>query len=310
MPTLWPTADDTFNEPSSPETTPLASAGTGNFNHYEHHVNLGDAVEALQRNVPLKTHDHSGTGPRSTPKLKQANTHESPDTDVAKASLHHTIGAGPFQAAAGNHKHDQSDISGLAQYICTSTTRPATPTPGMQIFETDTNRIRVWTTWTGESAPRWVLLPGASVPICRLLQGVSQRIINTGSILEWRTEEEDTFSMFNSATSLTELTVREPGLYSIDASVAWSPDQIFGDNAYTRIMINGQPTTRVHGEFVRGNFFTPGFVQSVDLSAKVRFKANDRLSIQAAHNGFLSSYTYSSTNTKQDSRVDVSYISP
>lgn len=47
-------------------------------------------------------HDHAGV---TTQKLAQANTHESPDTDVATTSLHHTLGVGANQAAAGNHTH-------------------------------------------------------------------------------------------------------------------------------------------------------------------------------------------------------------
>ena len=54
---------------------------------------------------PLLNHDHSGAGINPTPKLAQANTHESPDTDSAAGSLHHTIGSGANQAAAGNHTH-------------------------------------------------------------------------------------------------------------------------------------------------------------------------------------------------------------
>jgi hypothetical protein len=46
-------------------------------------------------------HDHSGN------KLAQANTHESADTDTATSALHHTIGTGANQAAAGNHTHAQ-----------------------------------------------------------------------------------------------------------------------------------------------------------------------------------------------------------
>lgn len=48
-------------------------------------------------------HDHSAAGEGG--KLAQANTHESADTDAATTSLHHTIGAGATQAAAGNHTH-------------------------------------------------------------------------------------------------------------------------------------------------------------------------------------------------------------
>lgn len=44
-------------------------------------------------------------------KFSQANTHESPDTDSATTALHHTIGAGANQAAAGNHGHAASEIA-------------------------------------------------------------------------------------------------------------------------------------------------------------------------------------------------------
>ena len=51
----------------------------------------------------ITAHTHAGT--TNGPKLAQANTHESPDTDAAPTSLHHTVGTGANQAAAGNHAH-------------------------------------------------------------------------------------------------------------------------------------------------------------------------------------------------------------
>lgn len=48
----------------------------------------------------LLAHGHSGTTDGS--KLAQANTHESPDTDTGTSSLHHTLGTGANQSAAGN----------------------------------------------------------------------------------------------------------------------------------------------------------------------------------------------------------------
>jgi hypothetical protein len=60
---------------------------------------------ALEANVPLLNHNHSGTGTRATNQLSQANTHQSPDTDTASSSLHHTIGPGSNQAASGSHLH-------------------------------------------------------------------------------------------------------------------------------------------------------------------------------------------------------------
>ena len=47
----------------------------------------------------ITSHDHSGT--TNGPKLTQANSHESPDTDNAAGSLHHTVGTGANNAASG-----------------------------------------------------------------------------------------------------------------------------------------------------------------------------------------------------------------
>ncbi|MFA5187342.1 MAG: hypothetical protein WC551_12760 [Patescibacteria group bacterium] len=56
-----------------------------------------------QVGAPALAHGHTGAGDGS--KLAQANTHESADTDAATTSLHHTVGTGANQAAAGNHAH-------------------------------------------------------------------------------------------------------------------------------------------------------------------------------------------------------------
>ena len=64
-----------------------------------------------------ENHSHGGS---PTQKLVQANTHESPDTDSGTSSLHHTIGTGANQAAAGNHNHSStyqpldSDLTDIA----------------------------------------------------------------------------------------------------------------------------------------------------------------------------------------------------
>lgn len=310
MPSNFPASDDNFIEPSAPETTPLSSAGTGNKDHYNHHKDLGDSIEAIQANVPLKGHDHSGTGARATPKLIQANTHESADTDLGPASIHHTLGTGANQAARGNHTHNAADIVGMGWVICTSTTRPGSPVLGMAIYETDRHRAYVWDQFFG-SSPRWTLLPIASRPICRLVQGTRQPIQFSGSVIEWRTEEEDTFGMFNAANSMTTITIPEPGLYEVNTSVAWSNNDIFGDWAETIILINGQETFRRNAEFIRGRtILNPGRPQTVEASGKIRFNAGDTLGVKAKHNGSSFQWTYSSTSDKQDTRIDVVYSGP
>lgn len=65
---------------------------------------------ATDRVISDSTHTHAGSA--NGPKLAQANTHESPDTDTGAASLHHTIGSGANQAAAGNHSHTTKQVLG------------------------------------------------------------------------------------------------------------------------------------------------------------------------------------------------------
>ena len=63
-------------------------------------LGLGTIATAAATAYALIAHGHSGTTDGS--KLAQANTHESADTDAGASSLHHTLGTGANQAAAGN----------------------------------------------------------------------------------------------------------------------------------------------------------------------------------------------------------------
>lgn len=109
MPTNFPSSDDVFTEPGSPGTTTLSSAGSGTRTHTEHHRDIGDAIEAMQTQATLLAHSHDGSTARHGSKLLQANTHQSPDTDASTSALHHTIGTGANQAAAGTHTHTQAN---------------------------------------------------------------------------------------------------------------------------------------------------------------------------------------------------------
>lgn len=143
---------DVFSVPTEPEGTPLSSAGTATRNHTELHDAVSAAVETLQTWAALRTHDHSGDPGDITKgsKLAQANTHQSPDTDGGTTSLHHTLGTGAYQAAPGNHIHDYDSGTIINKPLirCTSLTRPTSPYLGLQIYEIDTNRTRVWAQFT------------------------------------------------------------------------------------------------------------------------------------------------------------------
>lgn len=73
----------------------------------------GQTADLLQlrssTGVVLASFDADGdlVVPSITPSLAltQAQSHRSPDTDAGPSSLHHTVGTGANQAAAGNHGH-------------------------------------------------------------------------------------------------------------------------------------------------------------------------------------------------------------
>ena len=309
MPSVYPHQIDVFTEPSAPASTPLDSAGSGDRNHWQHHRDLGDAVEALQVHAAKATHLHDGSD--GTSKLAQQNTHENADTDSGPNAIHHTLGKGANQAAPGNHQHQASEILNLGWRLATSTTRPSAPALGTTIFETDTSQVRCWTKLPWETSARWVLLPLGAIPVVRLLQGTRQRIPGQGAALEFRTEEEDTFGNFDTGNSLSDVVISEPGLYEISCSVSWDPSELFGDHAQVGLVINGELTKRIASEFIRGNFFTPGFSQVVDLPAvNIRLKAGDTVSIRVWHNGAFSQWTFintSKTYQRRDTRLDVIY---
>jgi len=78
--------------------TPTAHA-TSHQNGGADEISVAGLSGELADPQPPKDHDHASN------KLAQSNTHESPDTDTAPTALHHTLGTGANQAAAGNHNH-------------------------------------------------------------------------------------------------------------------------------------------------------------------------------------------------------------
>lgn len=88
----------------SPGDIGAAVAGAAPTAHAGGHASgQADAVSPSSIGAPDLAHAHTGTTDGA--KLAQANTHESADTDSATSSLHHTIGTGANNAAAGNHGH-------------------------------------------------------------------------------------------------------------------------------------------------------------------------------------------------------------
>lgn len=319
MPTNYPNGAnggrDNFNEPTAPEFTPLSSAGQyGTRNHVEHHRDLGDAVESLQVFAARRGHTHSGdaTDPDSGPRLAQADTHQDADTDSSPAALHHTLGSGSNQAAPGNHSHTYESILGVPWLIRTSATLPVEPQQGTMVYETDTHRVRVYTSLRGE-APRWVLTTMASVPICRLRQNTSQTIDPDGTLLRWGEVVEDSFGYFNAANP-TDINITETGLYHVEASIQWDPSWM-PEVAVGVFTLDGQETTIREQRYIKNGFYViPGWSQTLSVSGKIRIEAGSKLSFRARHqstNSILNQIlSFLDPTSKVTSRLDLAYLAP
>lgn len=314
MPSNFPDSFDTFVEPSFPEDTPLASAGSGDRNHPEHHRDLGDAVEAIQRNVALKGHDHSGEDDRvHGPKLLQSNTHQSPDTDLGPTSLHHTLGTGANQAARGNHNHDYNNLLNVPLLRCLSSSRPGSPYEGLMIYETDTGCFRIWEDFNNTGSMHWCLLPVANKPTCRLRQSKSQKLVRTGTTLEWSEEIEDNFGFFDKTISQTNVVVKEQGKYDLSVSLQWDP-QFVPDQAHVVVLQNGAETTIRDSKFLRGNGLVPSFSQTLTVAAPIQCEENDILTVraryEAAGNLLERIFSFFDLSSKVNSRFDLIYRGP
>lgn len=314
MPTAYPNGFDDFGVPSLPEQTPLSSAGDSTRNHTELLRDIGDATEQLEHHASQRAHDHSGdaTDTKKGAKLSQANTHQSPDTDTA-GGIHRTVGTGHEQAARGDHIHDYASLTGKPIVACTSTTRPGTPTLGLLIYETDTYRLRVWAQYPGDTVPSWRFLLGP-LPNVRLRQTAAQQLTASGSILEWREELEDAYNSFDKNVSLTNINVKEAGVYQITVALQWDPS-VVPDTAHVIVCVNGVETTVRQSQFMRGGgLFNPGFSQTITVTGPLRLALNDVLTVKAKYTasggllGFI--FSFFDGPSKVNSRFDLVYQGP
>lgn len=163
------------------------------------------------------------------------------------------------------------------------------------------------------STNRWTLLPLGATPVTRLRQSKAQKLYSTGTIIEWAEELEDNFGYFDKNASSTDVVVKEPGMYRVEAALQWDP-QFAPDQAHVVVLINGLETTVRDSKYIRGSGFTPGFSQTLSLAAPIRLAANDVVTIKAfytAGNSLLDKiFSYFDSNSKVNSRLDLTYTGP
>lgn len=110
------------------------SGGTTASNHANGTVAFYDAILAgyvneLRSSFDAATGHAHGGATDDAPRLLQANTHQSADTDTGPSSLHHTLGAGANQASAGNHTHPPGTFVGAKLWNNTNI-----PSGGGEVF--------------------------------------------------------------------------------------------------------------------------------------------------------------------------------
>lgn len=124
--------------------------------------------------------------------------------------------------------------------VCTSGTRPSSPTEGRVIFETDTDRLMIYdgTTWTE------ALINSTSKPCCAVSRSTAQSLASgtTGVLMSWSVESYDVGSMTTgSGTTMATVPANRAGKYLITSTIQF---QANGTGART-VLVNVAGATKV-----------------------------------------------------------------
>lgn len=99
--------------------------------------------------------------------------------------------------------------------ICTSSTRPASPFAGQQIYETDTSKSLIY------NGTAWVSPQAQTVPpMCKATKNAVQSIpTSAATVITFQTEDYDTDSMHSTATNTSRITIGTAGVYTVTGFV-------------------------------------------------------------------------------------------
>ena len=111
-------------------------------------------------------------------------------------------------------------VIGHGVEIVTSGTRPASPFDGMQIYETDTNKVLVyngssWVEVNDLDNPGGLSTFAYTPPMCRVYRSSSLTGYTSNTQITWNAEDFDTDSMWTSGATMT---VNTPGIYLVTFS--------------------------------------------------------------------------------------------
>ena len=158
--------------------------------------------------------------------------------------------------------------------ICTSSTRPASPFAGQEIYETDTSKSLIYngTAWV---APQVQTSP----PMCRAYSSTTLSLANTTvTAVPLALESYDTDSMHSTVTNTSRITFNTAGVYSLMGELTFDINATGARDGY--ILLNG--VTRV-SEICVVNSGASTFTQ-VPLLATYSFAAGDYVEAYAWQN--------------------------
>lgn len=150
--------------------------------------------------------------------------------------------------------------------ICTSSTRPASPFVGQQIYETDTSKSLIY------NGTAWVSPQAQTVPPMCVLRNTAVVSIPNTTFTELlypaAAELVDTDTMHSITTNTGRITINTAGVYCVTSNIIWSGQGAAGSRVLMQIHKNGAEICRADG----GNYGATtalGFCLAVTTSCAV-----------------------------------------
>lgn len=188
-----------------------------------------------------------------------------------------SINAGTYGAGAGTSPPAFLRVSKIVQatqwpavttgtIICTSSTRPASPFVGQQIYETDTSKSLIY------NGTAWVSPQAQTVPPMCVLRNTAVVSIPNTTFTELlypaAAELVDTDTMHSITTNTGRITINTAGVYCVTSNIIWSGQGAAGSRVLMQIHKNGAEICRADG----GNYGATtalGFCLAVTTSCAV-----------------------------------------